>query len=206
MSNVTLINSSSLNGQININVGSVINCSFDRTDGAWLVPGSSNTTSHALRVFGTNIGSASGRVLIDNAIVTKDPTSSQATIIYYLNPGTWNLTDGASIATDASLFAYGGSYDAYTPAGPYLGGSNVFLVTLAGNRTLTNPTNLTPGVTYTWVITQDGTGSRTLAYGTMFTFPGGTKPTLSTAAGAVDVLTAVYDGTALRAQLTKAYS
>lgn len=41
------------------------------------------------------------------------------------------------------------------------------------------------------IITQDGTGSRTLplaSYGTKFKFPGGTAPTLTTAAGSVDVL------------------
>jgi hypothetical protein len=38
------------------------------------------------------------------------------------------------------------------------------------------------------VITQDGTGSRTLAYGGYFKFPAGTAPTLTTTANAVDVL------------------
>ena len=38
------------------------------------------------------------------------------------------------------------------------------------------------------MITQDGTGSRTLAYGSNWKFPGGTAPTLTTAANAVDVV------------------
>jgi len=79
------------------------------------------------------------------------------------------LTDAANIATNAAL-------------------SNNFTVTLAGNRTLDNPTNVVAGRTYTWVVTQDGTGSRTLAYGTAFDFPGGTAPTLSTAANSVDMV------------------
>lgn len=77
------------------------------------------------------------------------------------------LTDSATIATDASL-------------------SNAFSVTLAGNRTLSNPTNVVAGRTYIWIITQDATGSRTLSYGSNFMFPGGTAPTLSTAAGSID--------------------
>lgn len=83
------------------------------------------------------------------------------------------LTDGASIATDASL-------------------SNVFYVTLGGNRTLANPSNLVDGGTYVWVIIQDGTGSRALSYGNVFAWPAKTAPTLTTTAGAVDIITGIY--------------
>jgi hypothetical protein len=75
--------------------------------------------------------------------------------------------------------------------------ANVFTVTLAGNGTLANPAGLVAGFTYMWVITQDGTGGWNLTYDTLFKFPGGTTPTLSTAAGAVDLLSALYDGTSL---------
>ena len=37
-------------------------------------------------------------------------------------------------------------------------------------------------------ITQDGTGSRTLAFGSYWKFTGGTAPTLTTTAGAVDTI------------------
>ena len=88
------------------------------------------------------------------------------------------LTDATSIATDASA-------------------GNVFTVTLGGNRTLANPTNLVQGAQYVWRVTQDGTGSRTLAYGNLFKWSFGTAPVLTTTAGAVDIITAVYDGTSL---------
>ncbi|MBT2326136.1 hypothetical protein J7E62_27790 [Variovorax paradoxus] len=97
------------------------------------------------------------------------------------------LTDGASIAVDASL-------------------SNNFSVTLGGNRTLANPTNLTAGMVLNFTIDQDGTGSRTLAYGSAYKFPGGTAPTLSTAASAKDFMSCYYDGTVLRCNTSKAYS
>lgn len=79
------------------------------------------------------------------------------------------LTDGATITPDFSL-------------------ANNFSVTLGGSRTLANPTNLTAGQSGIIVITQDGTGSRTLAYGSYFKFAAGTAPTLTTTASAVDVL------------------
>ena len=79
------------------------------------------------------------------------------------------LTDGATITPDFAL-------------------ANNFSVTLGGSRTLANPTNLTAGASGCIWITQDGTGSRTLAYGSNWDFTGGTAPTLTTTAAAVDCL------------------
>ncbi len=79
------------------------------------------------------------------------------------------LTDGATITSDFAV-------------------ANNFSVTLGGNRTLANPTNLTAGQSGVIVITQDGTGSRTLAYGSYFKFSAGSVPSLTTTASAVDVL------------------
>jgi hypothetical protein len=64
-------------------------------------------------------------------------------------------------------------------------GSN-FALTLGGNRTLSTPTNAAVGSGGSIFVVQDGTGSRTLAYATEWHFAGGTVPTLSTAAAAVD--------------------
>ena len=71
------------------------------------------------------------------------------------------LTDGANISVD-------------------LAASNNFVVTLAGNRTLDNPTNIVAGQSGSIFIVQDGTGDRTLAYGSYYDFAGGTAPTLTT--------------------------
>lgn len=79
------------------------------------------------------------------------------------------LTDGATITPDFSA-------------------GNNFSVTLGGNRTLANPTNIAAGQSGAITITQDGTGSRTLAYGSYFKFSNGSAPVLTTTANAVDVL------------------
>jgi hypothetical protein len=63
-----------------------------------------------------------------------------------------------------------------------------FAMTMDGDYTLSNPTNTKNGQTGAIVLTQDGTGTQTLAYGSNWKFAGGTDPTLSTAAGSVDVL------------------
>ena len=59
-------------------------------------------------------------------------------------------------------------------------------VTLAGNRTFAAPSNQVIGQSGSIFITQDGTGSRTATFNSAFKFVGGTAPTLSTAANAVD--------------------
>ena len=80
-------------------------------------------------------------------------------------------------------------------------------VTLGGNRTLANPSHIRAGGTYYLRVIQDGTGSRTLAYGNAFLWPDGTAPTLSTDADAVDILTFVsFDGTSLYGVAVQAFA
>lgn len=79
------------------------------------------------------------------------------------------ITDAATITIDLSL-------------------SNDFTVTLGGSRTMGNPTNAVAGQSGIIAIVQDATGSRALAWAANWDWESGTAPTLSTAAGAVDVI------------------
>lgn len=65
--------------------------------------------------------------------------------------------------------------------------SNNFVITLTGNATF-SASNMTAGQSGHITIIQDGTGGRTGAWSGDYEFIGGTAPTLSTAASAVDVL------------------
>ena len=65
---------------------------------------------------------------------------------------------------------------------------NNFSTTLTGNTTFANPSNISAGQSGVLVVTQDGTGSRTAAFGSYWDFSDGTAPTLSTGANAVDVI------------------
>ena len=98
------------------------------------------------------------------------------------------LTDAATIAVD---FA----------------DSNNFSVTLGGGRTLGNPTNQVAGQSGSLFVVQDGSGSRTLAYSSEWEFAGGTAPTLSTAASAVDRIDYIVRASgSIHAVFTAAYS
>lgn len=89
------------------------------------------------------------------------------------------LVDGATISFDASV-------------------AFAFSLTIAGNRTLSSPSGLVAGSIYILFLTQGGSGSNTLTYGSLFRFPtAGTLPTLSTDVGAMDALIFCADNTYL---------
>ena len=71
---------------------------------------------------------------------------------------------------------------------PNLAQTNSFIVTLGGARTMANATNIIAGQSGVIFVQQDGTGSRTLSFGTGWRFPGNTAPTLTTTANAVDMI------------------
>ncbi len=77
------------------------------------------------------------------------------------------LTDGATITPDFAT-------------------ANNFTVTLGGNRTIANPTNLTAGQSGSIFLVQDGTGSRTAAWGSYWDFAGAAAPVLTTTAAGID--------------------
>ena len=98
------------------------------------------------------------------------------------------LTDGATVTPDFAA-------------------SNNYVLTLGGNRTIANPTNLTAGQSGSIFLVQDGTGSRTAAWGSYWDFAGGTAPTLTTTAAAVDRIDYVVRTTgSIHAVATLAYS
>jgi hypothetical protein len=69
---------------------------------------------------------------------------------------------------------------------PNLTTGNYFTLTLTGNVTLANPSNQHAGQSGCIAVTQDGTGSRTISFGSNWKFAGGVAPTLTTTASAVD--------------------
>ena len=66
--------------------------------------------------------------------------------------------------------------------------ANNFTVTLTGNTTFANPSNLAAGQSGILFVLQDGTGGRTAAFGSYWDFSDGTAPTLSTGVNAVDMI------------------
>lgn len=85
--------------------------------------------------------------------------------------------------------------------------SNNYTLTLGQSLTIANPTNLTAGQSGSIFLVQDGSGSRTAAWGSYWDFAGGTPPTLSTAISAVDRIDyVVRSSTSIHAVATLNYS
>ena len=87
------------------------------------------------------------------------------------------LTDGSTINWDVSL-------------------GSVATVTLGGNRAIAAPTNLKVG-SYILHVIQDGAGGRTLTWNSVFKWPAGVAPVLTSTAGRRDLFSFVCDGTNL---------
>jgi hypothetical protein len=173
-------------GAVTVNVNSVGAKSLVKWNGSALISGDLQQNDVVTIVFDETNDRFQLQAPVENKLARLD-TNQSFTKAQGVDRSA--LTDAATIAVDASL-------------------SNVFTVTLGGNRTLGAPTNPKDGQSITIFITQDGTGSRTLAYHADWLFAGGVDPTLTTTAAAVDVLTGVYNGATTKwyAVLNKAFA
>ena len=149
--------------------------------------------------------------ILDGTIINADISASAAldatkiadgsvtsTEFQYINSVTSNVQTqlnakgvGDALLGSAQTFTAGqrGEITALTSATTItidMADSNNFSVTLAHNATFANPSNLTAGQSGSIFITQDGTGSRTGSWGSQWDFVGGSAPTLTTTASAVD--------------------
>jgi hypothetical protein len=116
------------------------------------------------------VGAAAASVLAKASPAAAATTTAQGA----LAPAVVKLTDGPTIAVDASL-------------------GNDFRVTIAGNRTMGNPANPTDGQQIIFQITQGSSGSNAITWGSGYEFSTGLpQPTLSKAAGQIDLLGFIY--------------
>jgi hypothetical protein len=123
-----------------------------------------------------------------------------------IRPGAWvcPASDGTNYPTSGTTnFAHLSQPNTYTAGQattPVAGGNvtgtvtpnanlaNDWTYTLTGNITLANPSNIRAGQTFNFLLTQDGTGSRTITLGSSYKFTGATAPTWSTTASRSDLL------------------
>jgi hypothetical protein len=128
------------------------------------LPSADGTANQALKT------DASGNLGFASFLLATETTNGQV-VTGGVRGAITTLTDAATIAID-------------------MDDNNNFKVTLGGDRTLGNPTNVVEGQTGFIEVHQDGTGNRTLSYGSNYRFVGGASgvPTVTTTASAVSVL------------------
>jgi len=135
---------------------------------------------------------------------TKTDTINRLTLIEHNNDGTHAtaFTDTVGILATAREWTARQNFNETTLADGAniswaLNANQCAVVTLAGNRTLDNPTQMVAGGCYVLRVVQDGTGSQTLAYGSAYDWEGNSAPTLSTGAADVDLLLFYSDGSSM---------
>ena len=135
-----------------------------------------NTVGASANSWSNNVGSSANSF----ANITYAPKISPTftgTVTINANIASQILTDGATINWDVSL-------------------GSVATVTLGGNRIIAAPTNLKIG-SYILHIIQDGSGNRTVTWNSVFKWPAGVAPVLTTTGNRRDLFSFVCDGTNL---------
>lgn len=154
------------------------------------------------------VAPTNGQLLIGN---TANGDFDVATLTAGSNITITNAAGGITIASSAGGgFTAGGTLDYPNIAGAYslqtvtansgttytinTANGSIQLITLTGNCTFTFPTPAV-GKPFTLMLLQDSTGSRTVSWPSAVRWPGGTAPTLSTAASRLDKFNFISDGT-----------
>ena len=156
-----------------------------------------------------------------NSVVTSNDNAGNIGMKYELNAGTGttgyldssivlnaNTTTANNFSANnvslsrfqETVYGIGSTSGTITP--DFINGS-IQTMTLTGNITMNSLGNAVAGRSMTLIVTQDGTGGRTLTSSMLFA--GGIK-TLSTAGGAKDIISVFYDGSTYFASLTKGYA
>jgi len=207
LSNYALLAGATFTGDVNFD-GEIV-AKGDATNGSGQITLNCENNSHGVKIKGPPHSAAASYTLTlpDNTGTNSQfLTTNGSGVLSWSSPAggvslsvanTWTagqraeittLTDGATITPD-------------------LNDSNNYVVVLAGNRTIANPTNITAGQSGSIFITQDGTGSRTASWGSYWDWAGGTAPTLSTGASQVDRIDyIVRSSTSIQAVATLNYS
>jgi hypothetical protein len=157
------------------------------------------TSTFTDTITGTNSSLSGGLI---SATVTSNGTlnvTGVSTLANVTSNGTLNVTGVSTLAnvisTGVSSFSGAQLGQISTLANvslnvtPDFSLNNFFTIELDGNLTFQAPININTGQAGVIFLVQDGTGSRVASFNTYYRFPSQTAPTLTTTAGAVDMLT-----------------
>jgi hypothetical protein len=155
--------------------GTKLNTNLDTLDAIFAAAGSGTSV-------GLNVGSGKTLTMAGTLTATGTVTLTSATVAFGL------ITGKRAALTEYDAGNSGASIEI-----DWADGQNQKLtLTAAATLTFANPA---AGMTAKLKLIQDGTGSRTVTWPTI-KWVGGAAPTLSTAAGAIDIVSLYYDGSA----------
>ena len=162
-----------------------------------------DATTDTLTLTGGNGILVTGDAGSDTATFAIGSTSNADIDIQPDGTGTVNIGDKIlrrAIHKDYAETVYAGG-NTSTAITPNQENGNVQNFTATDNFTLNLPTNMQTGGSITLIITQDGTGSRAMTANASYKWANG-NATLTTTAGAIDVIQIFYNGVVYLATLT----
>jgi hypothetical protein len=142
------------------------------------ISGVFTTSVSGATVTGTNFGVGTGGIRFSDG---STQTAAVSTSNFATLTGAQTFTGGQRGAVVVQSYSTGIALD-------FSSGTN-FQITLTGNTTLQNPTNVSSGQGGIITVIQ-GTGNNTMAFGSNWNYPGGSGsvPAITTTSGAVDLI------------------
>ena len=207
LSNYALLAGATFTGDVNFD-GEIV-AKGDATNGSGQITLNCENNSHGVKIKGPPHSAAASYTL---TLPNNTGTNSQFLTTNGSGVLSWSSPAGGVSLSVANTWTAGQRAEITTLTDeatitPDLNDSNNYVVVLAGNRTIANPTNITAGQSGSIFVTQDGTGSRTASWGSYWDWAGGTAPTLSTGASQVDRIDyIVRSSTSIQAVATLNYS
>ena len=131
--------------------------------------------------------------LVTTGTIASGTWNGTAVAVGYIGSGVGKLATAAEWTTTQNFNSTELTFDATQDWD--LSANQVCFVTLTANTTFDAPSNQKDGGFYSITLIQDGTGSRTASWNSVFHFAGGSAPTLTTTASAVDIMVFRSNGT-----------
>jgi hypothetical protein len=187
-------------GQANANINATYGVAVN---GAVGVTAAGNQVQNATAFRADFVQTLGNAAVIGNRLVLEciDPTANIKIA------GNIVSTVGAVVAANVTLKGYTETIDTTTLTGgtftPNVSAATIYTGTITSNLTFNGFTNPVAGQSATIIVTQGSGGGFTLT--SSMKFAGGAK-TLSTAAGAIDMISVFYDGSTYYASLTTGYA
>lgn len=188
----TNVISTNFNASNNITIGSNVSI---LTTGLSIGNSTVNSTANSIGIYSNNVKYALTSTTISGGSLASGSANIAANLILNVISANVSQFRSATIANTAQTAISVGTVwdsallvtltDAATVTVDLSTGIN-FKLTLGGNRTIGAPTNTKEGQSGILLIKQDNTGSRTLAWNSVYKFGSGTIPTLTTTANATD--------------------
>jgi len=187
----------------------------------YLLGGNQNSISNSGAEFSGIIGGQSNTIstaITASAIIGgKNITATKNETVYVPNlevvnggiriPAGGGTTNPGLVITGSALNNVVTEAVVSNTASIQLNESNTFEFTAGAANTHVVTTNIAKGQVINIKVTQDAGGAGTLTFDPEFKFPGGTAPTLTAVAGAIDIISCIsYDGTTLLSNATQNYS